>query len=175
MDTEYINEYAFAQPYISAGEFILWKGKPEKGSLLTAQDVFLIPFSIFWCGFAIFWTVTAATSGGLFALFGIPFVCVGLYILVGRFFWTAYMRKNTYSVITSQKIIRKRGNRVDMLDGKSLPAVHVTVHKNGCGTIRFGEVSPYNRNSFDPNQGLFVLENIPNVASVQQLLSRMER
>ena len=39
------------RPYLEAGEQILWLGKPEKLHLLSAQDVFLIPFSLLWFGF----------------------------------------------------------------------------------------------------------------------------
>lgn len=41
--------------YLMPDEYVLWNGKPEKGNLLTGQDVFMIPFSIMWCGFAIVW------------------------------------------------------------------------------------------------------------------------
>ena len=58
-----------------------------------------------------------------------------------------------------------------------MPAVHVTAFRDGNGTIRFGEMNYYrgNRNSFDPNQGLFTLENIPEVVRVQQIIDTMER
>ena len=43
------------RPYLEAGEQILWLGKPEKLHLLSAQDVFLIPFSLLWFGFVVFY------------------------------------------------------------------------------------------------------------------------
>ena len=173
MDELHFEDYAFARPYLAPGETVLWRGRPEKGHLLNAGDIVMIPFSIFWCGFAVFWFITALEAG-LFALFGIPFVCVGLYMTVGRFFHMSYRRKRTAYVITTGKIIRKIGNRIDMLDAKTMPAIHVTAHTDGTGHIRFGSMHYYrgrNRyNSFDPNQGIFTLENIPDVARVQQIL-----
>ena len=76
---EYTDEYSFARPYLGPGESILWKGKPGKGHLLTAQDAFLIPFSIVWCGFAIFWEGSVLLTDGPFImkLWGIPFVLMG--------------------------------------------------------------------------------------------------
>ena len=51
------------RPYLEAGEQILWLGKPEKLHLLSAQDVFLIPFSLLWFGFAVFWEIAAFRMG----------------------------------------------------------------------------------------------------------------
>ena len=118
---EFHDEYSFARPYLSDGEVILWKGKPEKGHVFTPQDAFMIPFSILWCGFAIFWETTVVASGApfFFKLWGIPFVCVGLYMVFGRFLWTAYVRKNTAYVITTRRIIRSRRGRVDSITTKT--------------------------------------------------------
>lgn len=179
----YNDEYSFSTPYIAGDEYILWKGKPETGNLVTSRDVALIPFSIFWCGFAIFWEMSAIAGGApfFFALFGLPFVGIGLYMLFGRFIWTSYIRKRTAYVITNKKIIRLRGNKIDMLEGKSLPSIHVEAYKNGMGTIRFGEQIYYRRGraySVDPygsGNGLFMIENVANVAQVQQAIDMMER
>lgn len=177
MYTEMTDDYSFARPYLAPGETILWRGKPEKGHLLSAGDAVMIPFSIFWCGFAVFWFVSAMQVGA-FALFGIPFVCVGIYITVGRFFHMAHRRKNTAYVITTAKIIRRQGRRIDMLDAKTMPAIHVTARTDGTGTIRFGQAMYYyrgrqrytNQTSWGPNDYQFTLENIPDVGRVQQIL-----
>lgn len=181
MHTDMIDEFAFVRPYLAPGETILWRGKPQGGHLFSGQDVFFIPFSILWCGFAIFWTVTAFMHTPFpFALFGIPFVCVGLYITVGRFFHRAHMNKNTAYVITDQKIIRRRGKKIDMLDAKTMPAVHITAHDDGTGTLRFGEAMYYHNgrrgyNNLGPYDGIFCLENIPDVARVQQIIHSIAR
>lgn len=175
MYTEMNDAYSFARAYLAPGEAILWRGKPEPGHHFSGQDVIMIPFSIFWCGFAIFWFVTALQNAPFpFAMFGIPFVCVGLYITFGRFVHTSWLRRHSAYVITTHKVIRKRGSKIDMLDAKTMPSIHVTARTDGTGTIRFGQPVYYHGrrsyNSFDPNQGLFTLENIPDVARVQQIL-----
>ena len=173
------DEYGFARPYITPGEAVLWRGKPGKGHLLTGQDVLMIPFSILWCGFAIFWEGSVLTVDAplIFKLWGIPFVCVGLYMVFGRFLWTAFLRKRTAYVITNKKIIRARGNRIDMLHGNALPPMHTRAFRDGSGTIDFGPqyYQSYNRRSSYANTHYFALENIPDVARVQQYIAQMER
>ena len=180
MYTEMNDDFSFARPYLAPGENVLWRGKPEKGHLLGAQDVIMIPFSIVWCGFSVFWFTTALMNAPLpFALFGVPFVCVGLYITVGRFVHISWLHKRTAYVITNRKIIRRRGSKIDMLDGKTMPTIYVTARTDGTGTIRFGEAVYYRRGrtyyntsnaTWGPNNHQFTLENIPDVARVQQIL-----
>ena len=177
---EYIDEYGFARAYPVPGESILWKGKPGKGHLLTPQDAFMIPFSILWCGFAVFWEVSVIAGGApfFFGIWGIPFILVGLYMVFGRFLHTAYLRKHTAYVITNKKIIRKRGKRVDMLGAGNMPSTHITTFADGSGNIRFGEYNMYyRRNNFDgfQNSAPFMLENVPDVIRVHQIINTMER
>lgn len=167
--------YSFCKPYITAGEQILWRGTPGPGNLLTRQDFFLIPFSLFWTGGVVFISFNIlSTDSPLFSkLFLIPFLCAGFYILIGRFLWTAYQRKQTAYVITNQKVIRKRGSRIDIQTLANAPATHLEIHKDGYGTIAFG--NPYMRthrssNSFNGYDGLFSLENIPDAVRVQQII-----
>ena len=169
------NEFDFARHLIVPGENILWKGKPEKGGIFTKQDVFMIPFSILWCGFAFIWFF-AALEAGIFALFGVPFILIGLYLVAGRFFVTAYLRKNTFYIITNKKIIRKKGKRVDMIEIASLPPMYTELHKDGCGTITFGEPTYSYRQgrSREYVEPAFSLENIANVIQIQALISSIE-
>src|SRR5215211_2048824 len=83
-------------------ERLLWFGGPRKGLRLQAADLFVIPFSLFWCGFALFWESMAIFSGGPFfmALFGIPFVLIGLYMVIGRFIVDAGLRERTFYGVT---------------------------------------------------------------------------
>jgi hypothetical protein len=104
---------AALQPYLLPGERIAWTGRPGQGVRLRAADAFLIPFSLLWGGFAIFWEATAigfafrAGEGitSFMALWGIPFVMVGLYLIFGRFFVDAHVRARTFYAVTDRRVL----------------------------------------------------------------------
>lgn len=73
-------------PYLLPGETLLWTGRPDPAKHVGASDILAVPFSVLWCGFAIFWTISAvAGTSPRCALFGLPFVVLGLYFVFGRF------------------------------------------------------------------------------------------
>ncbi len=41
----------------------------------------LLVFALFWTGFSVFWTAMASLGGGLFGLFGLPFIAIGIGLL----------------------------------------------------------------------------------------------
>jgi hypothetical protein len=125
-----------------SGERIVWAGQPMTGLMFTARDLFLVPFSVVWCGFAIVWTAAAAFGGaGPFALFGLIFVAVGLGITVGRFLVDAWLRRSTRYALTNRRVlILRTAPTADFvaLPLDRLPQARLTERKDGRGTIRFG-------------------------------------
>lgn len=163
--------------YLMPDEYVLWNGKPEKGNLLTGQDVFMIPFSIMWCGFAIVWetSVLIMSAPLLFRIWGIPFVCVGLYMVFGRFLMKSYLREKTVYVITNRRVFIFCRNQVNTIDYHICPAKTVTRHGNGYGTISFSSSTQPNQMFFlqgqRQNQNIFELDNIPDIDRVVRILS----
>jgi len=43
--------------------------------------LFLLFFALFWTGFSVFWVIGASAVGGIFGLFGLPFVAIGIGML----------------------------------------------------------------------------------------------
>jgi hypothetical protein len=95
-------------PYLRPGEQLLWSGRPDPDIRFTSADVFLVPFSILWGGFALFWETTVIASGAppFFVLWGVPFVVLGLYFMFGRF---VYKRRNklrtAYGLTTDRALV----------------------------------------------------------------------
>lgn len=135
------------------GEKLLWKGKPAMGLKLRSSDLFQIPFSLFWGGFVLFWMFGAinATSQNqtdpiayIFPLFGLPFVAMGMYLIIGRFFVDAKIRANTDYAVTTERAIIVSGvfsRNVKSLNLKSIPDISLSEKPDGSGTITFAESS----------------------------------
>jgi hypothetical protein len=133
---------------LGSSEQLNWAGVPRQGVLLRGADVFLIPFSLLWCGFAIFWEFMAISGGApiFFLLWGIPFVLVGLYFVFGRFLFEARQRSVTYYGVTSERIIIVSGlfqRKVKSLSLKGLGEIALSEKADGSGTITFGAGHPF--------------------------------
>ena len=112
-----------------------------------AADAFLIPFSILWGGFAVFWETMVVTQGAplFFMIWGVPFVLIGLYLIVGRFWVDARQRARTYYALTDGRVIIVSGifsRSTRSLNARTLSDIALTTNKNGGGTITFGPVNP---------------------------------
>jgi hypothetical protein len=128
---------------LEEGERLLWAGQPPQGVRFSLLDIFLIPFSLVWGGFAIAWEVLAIVSGApfFFALFGVPFVVVGLHLMVGRFFTDARARARTFYGVTDRRAIivtNTPERRVQALDLEGLEAITLREESKGSGSIEFG-------------------------------------
>ena len=170
-----MEDYGWANRYLTAGEVVEWEGRPLPGALVGPGDAFAIPFSILWCAFAVFWTVSAYRGMGnpLFALWGLPFVVVGLYVVFGRFLVESRRRQNTRYAITNRRVLFWQNGRLDMLERDSLPALHLRPGREGAGTILFGEpvYRGYGRRHSGVPVYLYQLKNIPEAERVWALLS----
>jgi hypothetical protein len=133
--------------YLMPGERVLWTGQPKQGLALSGRDTLLIPFSLLWGGFAIFWNVGVWSFAGggqgpgwFFRLWGMPFLVVGLYLIFGRFFHDSAIRRRLFYAVTDQRILVLRGVRspkLISLDLDRLPKLELTEHRDGTGTIEF--------------------------------------
>ena len=92
----------------------MWRGEPFRGILLRPIEIFLIPFSLMWAGFAIFWNVAVWQTGAgmFFKLFGLPFLIAGLYFTVGRFFVDMFNRKATTYFVTNKRVLISKGSQL---------------------------------------------------------------
>lgn len=167
-----------------SGEQVLWEGKPTTDLILRPIEAFLIPFSLLWGGFALFWNVsvwTADASGAdlPFKLFGLPFLAAALYITIGRFWVDMHLRKRLVYLVTNRRILilRKHGSTSKSVDIKRLPTLEFDERSDGSGTIRFGPSrSWFDRGNFGIWQPTFdqtpQFIRIANARQVYELIQR---
>jgi hypothetical protein len=124
-------------------EDLLWSGQPMGGVRFRSSDLLMVPFSLMWGGFAFFWEAAALTTDApiFFKLWGVPFVLIGIYIIIGRFFWDAHRRARTFYGVTDRRIVIVTtgvGARVKSLQMRTLSDVTLSTSRDGSGTIAFG-------------------------------------
>jgi hypothetical protein len=155
----------------------MWSGEPGGGICFQPIDFFLVPFSLLWCGFAVFWTFAASSADAptFFDLWGLMFVAFGLYFVFGRFLVDMWVRSGTRYTLTNRRVLIERGGpfpRQIVVNLADLPPVTFFARSSGRGTIRFGESfgiwgrgngfgawSP----SLDPTPQFILIENAQNV------------
>jgi hypothetical protein len=160
----------------------LWLGQSRQGLMFRSTDVIAVPFSLLWGGFAIFWEwiVLNANAPWFFALWGIPFVLVGLYMIAGRFFFDARRRARTHYALTSERVMIAGGpgrGSVQSINLRALSDMSLTEGRDGYGTISFGS-APWPSNWFNGfglmpgmrNNILPQLDTIPDAPRVYQMI-----
>jgi hypothetical protein len=102
------------QPELTSGESILWAAQPNTSGIFRREDLYLIPFSLLWGGFAIFWEAGVTGFWGsskthpapaFFMLWGIPFVVIGQYMIWGRFIVAAWKKRRTFYALTNRRAV----------------------------------------------------------------------
>jgi hypothetical protein len=134
--------FDIAQTELVANETIHWTGGPNPSIVFHSEDWLAIPFSLLWGGFAIFWTLSASGIWSLWAekpgnsnfqifgaIWGIPFVLIGQYMIWGRFFYNHVMKKRTVYVLTNRRAL----------------AIQKGFMKRSCSSVFFGEFSGVNK------------------------------
>ena len=183
------DEQVALQPQLLAGERILWTGHPDPRRLLAPADAFLIPFSLLWGGFALFWEAGVLGLFGkapigvdvLFVLWGVPFVLVGQYFIWGRFLYKRRDRRRTIYAVTSQRVLVLRGRGVQSMFLEQLPTLNQHSRADGSGSIDFNS-APFGYGywantgmDFFGWRGTLAFYDIPQVANVYRLVAEARR
>jgi hypothetical protein len=183
---------------LEVSESLLWSGQPRNGIVFRSSDVLLIPFSIMWGGFAIFWETSVIAQGrkgggpmSLFmVLWGIPFVLIGLYMIFFRFIVDARRREHTCYGLTDRRAIIVTGlvgaelapsigtvtslaaglgrRKVKSLDLRTMTDVSMNERADGSGTITFGA---QNQSSYLAGSGWPGSGGMPHPASIWSTMS----
>lgn len=172
------------------GERLLWVGQPilaryaRKGVPLMIFGGVFTAFSLFWMAGALGIGVFGGANGfgwfGLvFALFGVPFVLVGLGMLTAPR-WIKKMASQTFYAITDRRVILWEAGlfgRVEVrsYDPSQLKTIRRVEYANGEGDLVFEESINYGRNS-DGHRTRHIkrhgLMAIGQVREVEELIQR---
>lgn len=132
-------------------ELVLWKGAPASGLQFRAQDLFVVPFSLFWVFVVsvVFVSILMgqATNVDPMTYLILPiFIIVGLYMLVGRFYFDIISRKKTNYVLTNRRAIINQGVFRRSLQSINLSSISQITYREGTkgrATIEFGSGSMF--------------------------------
>jgi hypothetical protein len=141
-------------PELLPGETIGWAGRPNPGVIFHQEDWLVIPFSLFWGGFAIFWLLGASGIWDIWVnkpdrtfqyfglIWGTPFVLVGQYLIWGRFVYKWWQKTRLYYALTNRRaLIVERGLRNRTTTSayfEGLSIIDKSIRRNGIGSISFG-------------------------------------
>lgn len=140
-----------AQAQLEPGEQLLWHSKPDPKRYVLGS-LFIVLFGIFWTAFALFWMAGASGflfdgSGNgvfsLFALFGVPFVLVGLGMLSSPYWIYRKMRRTVYALTNRRAIIITGGKSktIQSYTGKDIGIIERIERANGKGDVTFAAIT----------------------------------
>ncbi|HKF70355.1 MAG TPA: hypothetical protein VKB68_01295 [Stellaceae bacterium] len=167
---------------LEPGERVLWSGRPQQGLMFRKGDLLGIPFSLLWCGFAIFWEsqVLSHNAPGFFALWGIPFILIGLYMVFGRFVVDAWQRQRTAYAVTDRRALILSGlwtPTLKSLDIEGLTDIELQEGSGARGTVLLGLAPTNNAANFLgrgwPGTSAYIppaFERIADAASVFRII-----
>jgi hypothetical protein len=141
------------QPELVPGESFVWAGQPKTSVIFHKEDALLIPVSLLWGGFAIFWEAGVSGMWGAQAhgrwtfgmLWGIPFVLIGQYLIWGRFFYVAWLKGRTYYAVTNRRVIVVQDGWTRQMASAYLDSLTSLIKEggsNGFGILRFDQPPP---------------------------------
>jgi hypothetical protein len=136
------------------GETIQWTGRPNPAVIFHREDWMMIPFSLLWGGFAIFWFLGASGIWDIWTtrpshafhffglIWGTPFVLVGQYLIWGRFVHNRWKKQRTYYALTNRRALIVEGGLGSRKSSsaffETLSMIDAQVRADGIGRISFG-------------------------------------
>lgn len=172
---------SIAQREMRPGERLIWADRPAPGRMVLSGLV-LTAFGSVFAGFAAFWIAGAAsaTSGdsGVFAffpLFGIPFLLVGLAIMLAPL-WIWMSAKKTIYAISSDRLVIIMGRRVRSFEPDEIDSLERREKADGSGDIIFRRdlVRSHSRHHGRTRERKIGFIGIPEVRRVEDEIRRLK-
>ncbi|SLN21143.1 hypothetical protein AQS8620_00584 [Aquimixticola soesokkakensis] len=88
---------------LTAGEDILWQGRPERGLRLMHLRPARMMFGFAFAGFALIWMIMTGLMGGYMWTFGLIHFTVGLSLALGPLLRDTLRRRATWYTLTTKR------------------------------------------------------------------------
>lgn len=171
------------------GERLVWAGTPRPWTFAsTAIPIFLfgivfLGFSVFWTASALFMTRAASSQGhggpsfmsDFFPLFGIPFMLVGLGMLLSPVGYRIKASRTAYALTDRRALVFEGsilgGRTVRSYGPEQLGTMSRIERSSGAGSLVFEEVQSYVRTDNGPSvrttrRGFLGIANVREVESL---------
>jgi len=158
---------------LDPGERLIWSGQPEPRAYAWKKGWLSFLFGIPFFAFAVFWTTMASSFGGegvagFFWLWGIPFLLVGLAMLLSPFWYYARAGRTSYVLTNRRAVIATSG---PFPVRTSVPLEHVSFievesRADKSGNLLFREVmrmAGYGHNMGPTKDGFIAIRDVENV------------
>jgi hypothetical protein len=123
---------AGAAHWARPGEILLWRGRPDPSVIFAPQDIVLVPFSLVWTGFFVAFEKSQIHSASAFSeVFGIPFLLVGSYVVLVRFFVKWWVRHRQRYAITNLRAVEVKRHRRSLREAPMGSPVEIRLRKGG--------------------------------------------
>ncbi|MCU0568461.1 MAG: hypothetical protein MUF49_17925 [Oculatellaceae cyanobacterium Prado106] len=168
---------------LDPGENIRWIERPARNLLeLVIAVVAVWIFAVPWTGFAIFWIWGAwgfrwpdwrqgIPMQFIFGLFGVPFVLIGVAMLVGPF-WAWYERGNAVYLITNKRAIAFEGmgkTQIRSFFPHEIQNLHRREYRSGMGDVMLG-VRSWKDSEGDERKEDIGFKGVRNAKEVERML-----
>lgn len=171
------------EDYLEADEKLLWQGAPATGLRFSSKGLFTSIFGLFFFGFSVFWVTMAASFGGntpldyLFPLFGLPFVLVGFWMVVGHWFYDAFKRKRSRYALTNRRaIIARNLIRRKMESYEITPQSPISLVEGALDTVNFAQRTYRTKNGTNTvNIGFRYIEDGLKVFNVLKAMRKEQK
>ncbi len=165
---------------LNPDEFIEKEILPEKRFFFNSAEQIRIPFSILFLIFSI------VMFFKFFIFLSIIFFIAGLYFAFGRWILKYFDLKDTFYLITNQRVIIVRKNNYEILKQwkfQDFKSVHIEINKNNFGNIIFGmPESPFppletwgdflGNNGMNFKEDEFSMQSISNIHKILPILEK---
>jgi len=167
------------------GEELIWTDKAGTGIRFVLRDIILIPFGIiFFVGSLIWESIVLLGMPVLykiaFSLIGIPFILMGFYLLIGRFWIDSKRRGKTFYGITQKRLIIKVIKHpaiVEVFNITTLSAMEINEKPDGSGTIKLDSDPPYYsawKTGYTYRKTAWAIESVQNIRSIYDLILQQQ-